>query len=386
VRHHLVEVAVELGEPGDLLTAIARRTHGGIVLRAARPAPGVRRVPQPVWRRSAILSHNETVELLAGLDELDGRAAELDRKALTAPFIDRFCSSSSWILPAAEALMPPGRPLVAAGEAGFLVAVVRHRGDVRALEPCEASWGLASPLIGESPVLLAEAAADLLIAREADWDLLVLSGLPLGSPLLDRLARRLARRYRVGLGPVTRRHIASLADGLDGFLSRRARRVRKTLRQGLRRAAAEGIHFESMRATDAATSDALFERIVDIERRSWKGLSGVGLVEEPLREFYRRVSRRLARGGQYRLLLGRRGDQDVAFVLGAVFGNTYRGLQFSYDQRLAHIGLGNLVQYHQLVELTADPDILSYDLGTGGEYKADWAEDGWDSVCLVAAR
>lgn len=282
--------------------------------------------------------------------------------------------------------MPPGQPLIAAGEAGFLAAVVRLRGELRALEPCEASWGLASPLVGARPELLADAASEILIAREADWDLLVLSGLPLGSPLLDRLARRLSRRYRVGLGPVTRRHIASLAGGLDGFLSRRPRGLRKTLRQGLRRAAAEGIRFEAVHTGDPDTADALFERVLAVERRSWKGRSGVGLVEEPMREFYRRVSRRLAASGQHRLLFARLGEEDVGFVLGAVFGNTYRGLQFSFDERYARVGLGNLAQYHQLCELSRDPGIVSYDLGTGGEYKADWAEDGWDSVCLVAAR
>jgi len=338
------------------------------------------------WRPGAIDLHNEDVELLSGLDELDRRAAELDRQALAAPFIDRFCSSSSWILPAAEALMPPGQPLVAAGDLGFLAAVVRQRGELRALEPFEASWGLASPLVGGSPERLADAAAEILVAREADWDLLVLSGLPLGSPLLDRLARRLSRRYRVGLGPVTRRHIASLAGGMDGFLSRRPRRLRKGLRQALRRATDEGIRFEPLRAESAGEADALFERILDVERRSWKGRTGVGLVEEPMREFYRRVSRRLAAAGQYRLLMGRQEDEDVAYVLGAIFGDTYRGLQFSFDERCVHLGLGNLAQYHQLAELAREPTIRSYDLGTGGEYKSDWAEDGWDSVCLVAAR
>jgi hypothetical protein len=326
------------------------------------------------------------VELLSGLDELDRRSAELDRQALEAPFIDRFCSSSSWILPAAEALMPPGQPLCAVAEFGFLTAVVRLRGELRAVEPCEASWGLASPLVGPRPDRLADGAADLLIERERDWDILVLSGLPLGSPLLDRLARRLARRYRVGLGPATRRHIASLDGGLDGFLSRRPRGLRKTLRQALRRAAADGIRFEPVRAHGAGEADALFERVLAVERRSWKGRVGVGLAEEPMREFYRRVSRRLAAAGQHRLLFARRAGEDIGFVLGAVFGNTYRGLQFSFDQRFARLGLGNLAQYHQLRELSGEPDIESYDLGTGGDYKIDWAESGWDSVCLVAAR
>ncbi|HTE56006.1 MAG TPA: GNAT family N-acetyltransferase [Kofleriaceae bacterium] len=326
------------------------------------------------------------MELLSGLDELDRRAAELDRQALAAPYIDRFCSSSSWILPAAAALMPPGQPLVAASDLGFLAAVVRMRGEVRAVEPCEASWGLASPLVGHPAEQLAAEAAAILTERERDWDVLVLSGLPLGSPLLDVLAHRLARRYRVGLGPATRRHIASLDGGLDGFLSRRPRRLRKTLRQSLRRAAATGLHFEPARAATAAEADALFDRLLAVEQRSWKGRAGVGLVEEPMREFYRLVSRRLAEQGRHRLLFARAADEDVGFVLGAVFGTTYRGLQFSYDDRFAHLGLGNLAQYHQLTELATDPAIESYDLGTGGEYKIDWAESSWDSVCLIAAR
>jgi CelD/BcsL family acetyltransferase involved in cellulose biosynthesis len=326
------------------------------------------------------------VKLLSGLEELAVRAAELDRAALGAPHIDRFCSSSSWILPAAEALMPPGEPLVAAGEAGFLASVVRLRGELRAVEPCEASWGLACPLVGSPPELVADAAADLLAERESDWDILVLSGLPLGSPLLERLARRLARRYRIGLGPTTRRHVASLAGGLDGFLSRRPRRLRKTLRQALRRAEGEGIRFERLAARDPAEADALFERILDVERRSWKGRVGVGLVEEPMRAFYRLVGRRLATSGQHRLIVARRGEEDVAFVLGAAFGDTYRGLQFSFDERFARLALGNLAQYHQLVELASEPEFRIYDLGTGGDYKLDWAEERWDSICLLAAR
>jgi hypothetical protein len=326
------------------------------------------------------------VEPIFSLAELDRRATELDRRALAAPDIDRFCSSSAWILPAAEALMPPGRPMMAASDLGFVAAVVRQRGDLRAVEPCEASWGLASPLVGDPAPALAVAAADLLREREDEWDVLVLSGLPLGSPLLDGLARRLARRYRVGVGPATRRHIASLEGGLDGFLSRRSRQLRKSLRRSVRRAEAAGLRFEQVRARDEAEADALFERLLAVEERSWKGRTGVGLVEEPMRAFYRLVGRRLAASGAYRLLVARVGDEDVGFVLGAVFGSTYRGLQFSYDDRLAHVGIGNLAQYHQVAELAADPEILTYDLGTGGDYKADWAESSWDSVCLIAAR
>src|SRR5436190_23101416 len=93
------------------------------------------------------------------LEELDARADELDRVALAAPDIDRFCSSSSWVLPAAEALTPGGTPWLYSGPDGFLATVVREREGVRAVEALEASWGLACPLVGGPAAPLAAAAA-----------------------------------------------------------------------------------------------------------------------------------------------------------------------------------------------------------------------------------
>src|SRR5688572_32387452 len=52
----------------------------------------------------------------------------------------------------------------------------------------------------------------------------------------------------------------------------------------------------------------------------------------------------------------------------------YRGLQFSYDDAFAQLGLGGLLQYHQIVELCAE-GVTRYDLGTEMDYKRRWAED-----------
>ena len=320
------------------------------------------------------------------LAELERRADELDRAALEAAEIDRFCSSSAWILPAASALMPPGASWVHLGAGGFFTAVRRRHGARRVIEPLEASWGLASALVAPRPEPLVTEVADLLRAREAEWDLLVLAGMPVESALLEATARRLGGRYRLGLGPTTRRHVASLEGGLDGFLSRRARRVRKTVRQAERRAAGLGIRFEEGRAGSAAEADRLFDRALSVERRSWKGQGGIGLDTDGFREFYRVMARRLAATGRLRVLLARQDGEDVAYVLGAVFGDTYRGLQFSFDDRLRALGLGNLAQVRQVAALAAEPAVTRYDLGTGGDYKADWAEQAVDSVVLVAGR
>lgn len=328
------------------------------------------------------------------LEELAARADLFDRAVLASPGIDRFCSSSSWVLPAARALMAPGRPWIFFGPAGYLATVIR-RGDGgrRMVQALELAWGLACPLVGPVPAPLAAAAAEVLAERERDWDLVLLSGLPVGSTLLDAALAQLSARYAVGLGPVTRRHVASLAGGLDGFLARRPRTLRKGLRQARRRAADAGVVFTPQAALGAAAAAGLYDRILAIERRSWKGRSGAGFDREPMRSFYQRMVLRLAERGQLRCFIAEteggvpNGGRDLAFVLGAVFGDTYRGLQFSFDDEERRLGLGNLAQVHQIASLAErEPAVTRYDLGTGGDYKRAWAEQVQDSVVLVARR
>jgi hypothetical protein len=314
---------------------------------------------------------------------VSGDPAGWDRLALVSPDIDQFCSASAWGMSAAEALMEPAPLILDHGDAGLVALACRVRDGARIIESLEATWGLGSPLIGRDPDALAGALLAILAAR-SDWDLAVIPGLPLGSPLLEAVAAALDGRYRLARGPVTRRHIASLAGGVDGFLARRSAGVRKSLRRAARRAAGEGIVFESYRPSGAGLDD-LFDRAVAVEAHSWKGRAG-GLATWSMREFYQRMSHRLAERGQLRLLFGRRGAEDLVYVLGAVFGDSYRGLQFSFDDRHRALGLGNLAQLRQIEALAEEPGLRRYDLGTGGEYKGAWAERVSDSLCLVAVR
>ena len=90
----------------------------------------------------------------------------------------------------------------------------------------------------------------------------------------------------------------------------------------------------SSRRAHAATADdalALYDRIQEIEARSWKAADGVGITTGPMRDFYHRMVQRLARHDGQRTIIARKDDRDVAYCLGAVFAGEYRGLQFSYD-------------------------------------------------------
>ncbi len=162
-------------------------------------------------------------------------ADDFDREVAATPAIDRFCSTTAWILSASAALMPARVPFSFRGESGFLAAMRGiHPAGFPYVEPVELAWGLASPLIGRDPELLAVEVAALLAERR-DWQIAILSGLTADGPQRRALERALPARWERRRGTPTVRHIASLEGGVDGFLGRRSRELRKSLRKGCAR-------------------------------------------------------------------------------------------------------------------------------------------------------
>ncbi len=316
--------------------------------------------------------------------DLEAVADDFDREVSATPEIDRFCSSSAWILAAAAALMPPRSPFSFRGDNGFFAAMRGiHPAGFPYIEPVELAWGLAAPLVGRDPEALAAELAPLLAERR-DWQLAILTGMTATGPQRRALDRALPARWERRRGTPTVRHVASLDGGLDGFLGRRSRELRKSLRKSLRTAAVAGFEVEDVRA-DAAGADALYERIQGVEATSWKAVEGVGISAGSMRAFYHLMLPRLCARGLQRTIFARVAGRDVGYILGAVFEGEYRGLQFSYDDAFAHLGIGGLLQYHQVAALCAE-GIARYDLGTEMDYKRRWAELTMETEMLVVVR
>jgi len=312
-------------------------------------------------------------------------ADDFDREVAATPAIDRFCSSSAWILAAASALMPPRAAFSFAGTSGYFAAMRGlHPAGFPYIEPLELAWGLAAPLIGRDPAALAAEVVTALAARR-DWQLAIFAGLTADGPQRRALDRVLPPRWERRRGTPTVRHVASLDGGVDGFLARRSRELRKSLRKAMRAATEAGVVFESVRGESAADAAALYARIQQIEAASWKARDGVGISSGPMRLFYQLMLPRLCEQGQQRTLFARLADRDVGYIFGAVFEGEYRGLQFSYDDDYAELGIGGLLQYHQVLELCAD-GVGRYDLGTEMDYKRRWAEDVMTTEMLVLVR
>jgi CelD/BcsL family acetyltransferase involved in cellulose biosynthesis len=316
--------------------------------------------------------------------DLAACADDFDREVAATPAIDRFCSTAAWILAAASSLMPPRSPFTFRGPNGYFAAMRGvHPAGFPYVEPVELAWGLASPLVGRDPEALASDVVAVLAARR-DWQLAILSGITATGPQRRALERALPPRWERRRGTPTVRHVASLEGGVDGFLSRRSRELRKSLRKSLRAAEAAGVTFESVRASEGDAA-ALYARIQDVERQSWKAREGVGISAGPMRAFYGEMMPRLCATSQQRTIFARAADHDVGYILGAVFEGEYRGLQFSYDDDHAQLGLGGLLQYRQIVEL-CDERVTRYDLGTEMDYKRRWAEEVMETEMLVLVR
>ena len=180
--------------------------------------------------------------------DLSAIADDFDREVARTPAIDRFCSSTAWVLAAAGALMPPRAAFTFRGAHGYFAAMRGvHPAGFPYIEPVELAWGLASPLIGADAAALIGEVVPVLAGRR-DWQLAIFSGLTVAGPQRRALDATLPARWERRRGQPTIRHVASLDGGLDGFLGRRSREFRKSLRKAARGARAAGVTFEVVRA------------------------------------------------------------------------------------------------------------------------------------------
>ena len=319
------------------------------------------------------------------LDYLRENLARVDKAVSQTPSIDRFCSSSAWVIPAFESFHVEGEPWLHALDEGFVLlfrGLLENWG--RMLMPLEACWCLGNPLVGPDPLALLAAFQALLLEKKSEWDAILLSGFSTGSEAWLKLVG-LSRRFLLYQGPATQRCIASLAGGFEGFLTRRTAKFRNNLRRDRKSAKDAGVHFVRYnQPLDLAECHCLFHLIMDIESRCWKGRSGQGVDEGAMRHFYRRMFHMLAPSGRHRLILAYVDQKAVGYILGGIFEETYRGLQFSFDAELGHSGLGNALQA-EMIELLSEEGLLWYDLGTDIPYKRRWGERRFETQTLIMA-
>ncbi|MGF1595666.1 MAG: GNAT family N-acetyltransferase [Acidimicrobiales bacterium] len=321
-------------------------------------------------------------------DDLDAASCAIESAVDHTPEIDRWCSGPDWVLPVAAGFAPDTdrwcRRVETPSGSGFALlarySLEDGRSIVAGLEPL---WGFASPLLGAEVEAVCEAVAAELDA-DPSWDLLVVTGMPRPSgpeAFTSRVVRSLGRLGQVRVGAGIVRQVADIGGGYDAWAAGRSPRFRRSLRQAADRADRAGL-----RLVDRSDDGDVFDRLLDIERRSWKGLDESGIAAPQMRETYRRMVERLQRRGRARIHVAVLDGRDVGYIMGGVRAGNYRGLQLSYAEEAAGLSIGHLLQHHQLQRLTADREATRYDLGMDLDYKRRWADRAEPSFTLVFDR
>lgn len=311
--------------------------------------------------------------------------------AATTSQADPFCCSPAWQMAFRQTITPDKR-LFYLRVPGGLALFTEFRTDSERvfLAPLENGWLFGSPVLGPNAgeVLTASLAAFAEAYTNA-MPHIILSGIRPGSTWAAMLLHRFGDDFAFFRHSGSVQCTASLAGGLDGYLSRRSANHRAKLRKAAREAAACGITFTRYLPASAEAAGALYARMLTVEAKSWKGIGRCGMAEAPARKFYAALVQRLAAEGKLRAMMAHRDGEDIGFIFGGLCGSTYRGQQFSYAATAYRFSPGNLLQMEMLNWL-CEEGIQRYDMGPVSgprmEYKRHWTEENHEIQTWVMVK
>jgi Protein involved in cellulose biosynthesis (CelD) len=301
------------------------------------------------------------------------------KAALGTNQVDPFCCTPVWQLSFHSVFGPKRRVLIeTSAHAVLAFAETVFSPEDIFLTPIEAHWFFGCPLIGKHAVdLLAETVPFLETIYAPFFPRIVISGIRPQGALAHRLMRSFGKHFSMYLHGKGVQCSASLAGGVDGFLSRRSGNHRSKLKKDARRARELGISFERVTPRSDGEARETYARMLAVEAASWKGIGQCGMAEPPARQFYDALLRQLATLGAGRVLFARHEGNDIGFIFGAMAGNIYRGQQFSYNNAWKRFSIGNLMQIEKVAWLCEDGG-KRYDMGPLDgprmEYKSHWTE------------
>ncbi|MDR2744215.1 MAG: GNAT family N-acetyltransferase [Desulfovibrio sp.] len=301
------------------------------------------------------------------------------RAAVNTNQVDPFCCSPAWQLSFHDAFSPNRRLFIEESTDSALIFAEKifARGEIF-LTPIEPHWFFGCPLLGSHSVAMLSAAMEWLSKQYAPlFPKIVISGIRPKGQLYRRLLFTLGEHFDFHLYSTGVQCAASLAGGMEGFLSRRSANHRQKLKKKSRWASNEGIYFERYIPSSASEAKAIYSRMITVELSSWKGIGHCGMAEPPSRQFYDCMLRRLSASRQARIIFARHEDRDIGFIFGGKAGNIYRGQQFSYADNWKAFSIGNLMQIEQIRWL-CEEGAKRYDMGPlvglRMGYKTHWTE------------
>ena len=315
------------------------------------------------------------------LSELEDHWVALEALTDQTVGADPWCSAPDWLFPVHQAFAPEAEPILLGDPGTGMALLARYAGeDTSTIAGIEPLWGFACPAIGPNHYQTLVDAFDHL-QDDPDWSQAVIPGIAADQRVISALAAALSVHGEVGLTEGITRQLADISGGPRPWWDRRSSRFRGQLRRATEHAAATGVNYQTI-----TSSVGLFDRLLNIEKRSWKGKADDGITSSSMSQFYRSMIDRLGERDRLQATIAVLEGEDVGFIVGGVRNGRYRGLQLSYTEEVRELSLGHILQLYEIQRLGAEAGAHTYDLGMDMEYKRRWADHAVTTATLVIRR
>ena len=326
----------------------------------------------------------ESFESLAPLDRAD---SFWNRQIFETYQVDPFCCSTYWQFSCYQAFQPDRRLMLRQNDQSLLAFIEFTDTLGRAyLTPLDLGWKFGSPLLGQGAVdLFQEVLVEIEDYYYPAFPGIVISGIASNSDFAAQLLHSTQTAFNLYLNDRGTQCSADLSGGYTGYLSRRSRNHRRSLKKQAKRARQKQIVFERHSPVNDEQATGIFARMLNIESRSWKGIEQCGMTESPSTEYYDLMIKRLARDNNVRIIIARHDEQDIGYIFGGILNGIYRGQQFSFDNAWKKESIGNLLQKEK-IQWLCEEGISRYDMGPMMEYKQHWTEQQVDFETWVLIK
>lgn len=201
----------------------------------------------------------------------------------------------------------------------------------------------------------------------------------------DGLISRMSR-IAVGEGRIVREHdpdgtpyirVGRSSHSRDELIAAQGKKLRSTLRRGLKRAEERGVLrlIHAPPAADGRSLQEWFEAFCELEHRGWKGAGGTSILSDrEATRFYRSLVDDADLRPYVSFLALMIGDDMVAGDFGLFIDRVFFGLKVAFNEDYRDCSPGHLMQLYEILEFSG-LGAVEVDLGGRAEqYKSYWTD------------
>jgi len=144
--------------------------------------------------------------------------------------------------------------------------------------------------------------------------------------------------------------------------------------------------FEITRISDYKSLNMIFDNLIEISAKSWKGQEGTDLKSSPEQSgFYKEFSLKGSDAGLWEVWVLKINNRIVAFEYSLKGNNSLSLIRSDFDMDFKDYGPGNSLRAYLIQDLMNREDVWEYDLGgMAYDYKLKWTNTIREHIAVMA--